>query len=133
MARADAREFLKANDLTYGPELCCCEDCRALWEPVPHDLLTDPDDPLSSFKERCSNCAFRPGSPEQQDIVRWMMVGESIDQCQGFHCHKGVPIEAGATHGYAYPTDGKGKVILWQNRLCRGYLDAVIKKHAVRR
>lgn len=107
----------------YGPVIAVCSRCRSLWEPVHHDLLWDPDDPLCAFSEPCDNCAFRPGSDELKDRKRWAEIKSSLQGTAGFYCHKGVPIEAGAEHGFAYPyTDGKP--VVQKMRLCRGWLNA---------
>lgn len=76
-----------------------CLDCKAVWEPFPAVYARDP---LAC--EPCDNCAFRPGSPEQQDPEGWKNLiaklkpgGDDRDYGwleQGrFFCHKGVPID----------------------------------------
>ena len=119
----------------YGPGLAVCANCKALWEPFKDDDIWDDDDHLCSFKEPCDNCAFRKGSPEQADRVEWAGIMESVKEHGGFFCHKGVPIETGAEHGFAYPSrevmvtvDGvTGKTSVPDRsklRSCRGYLNA---------
>lgn len=109
----------------FGPGLASCRNCGALWEPFSPEDIWDPDDPLCSFKEPCNNCAFRPGSNEQVDREKWIALVQSLKQGAGFYCHKGVPIEAGAEHGFAYPSDHH------KLRLCRGFLNALpgLRKH----
>jgi hypothetical protein len=125
----------------YGPGLAFCRNCECLWEPLDPAKLLDADDPqCSSFTEPCNNCAFRPGSPEQSDPEKWKSLIENLRHEDGrFYCHKGVPIESEAEHGYAYPTrtitiDVEGvprtaKVVsdVRKLRLCRGYLMALGK------
>lgn len=70
-----------------------CTDCDAVWEAFPASYARDP-----VCAEPCSNCAFRPGSPEQQDPERWKALIDSLkpngDWFSGrFYCHKGVPID----------------------------------------
>jgi hypothetical protein len=108
----------------YGPEIAACVACRALWEPLHHDLIWDPDDSLCAFKDPCDNCAFRPGSSEQRDKKEWASIKQNIEQSGGFYCHKGVPIEPGAKYGFAYPHDAEGKPERLKLRLCRGWLNA---------
>lgn len=103
----------------YGPGMALCPNCNCIWEPFSADQIWDPDDPVCSFRQPCNNCAFRPGSPEQQDAEKWRALIGSLRDGASFHCHKGVPIEAGAEHGFAYPKD-RHKL-----RLCRGYLNAL--------
>lgn len=118
----------------YGPGLAACADCSCLWEPYRLQDLLDADDPLSSFTEPCSNCAFRPGSPEQKKGV-WADLLQQLRDGGAFYCHKGVPIESDAEHGFAYPYRevvidvlGVVKTIRLPDkaklRLCRGYLRA---------
>lgn len=107
----------------YGPGLAVCLNCSALWEPFHPAQIWDPDDPVCSFKEPCNNCAFRPGSEEQQDQAEWIALIDSLRRGAGFYCHKGVPIEPGAEHGFAYPKD------ITKLRLCRGYLNALKGLH----
>lgn len=103
----------------YGPGLAACRNCRAIWEPFDMAEIWDPDDPLCTFREPCSNCAFRPGSPEQAAPAKWRKLIADLRAGAAFHCHKGVPIEPDAEHGFAYPKDRR------KLRTCRGYLDAL--------
>jgi len=91
-----------------------------MWEPFNPDAIWDRDDPLCSFKDPCNNCAFRPGSPEQNDAVKWKELIAQFDSGATFYCHKGVPIEPNAEHGFAYPDEGKNSKKL---RICRGWLN----------
>lgn len=112
---------------------CYNPACGALWEWFDAADLLDPGVEHSSFKEPCDNCAFRPGSPEQKDPARWRELMDSLKgenreignmhyaQAGRFYCHKGVPIRAGAEHGFAYPMKN-GQVDPSKLRLCRGYL-----------
>jgi hypothetical protein len=81
----------KDLDVEYG----ACGKCRALWEAFPPLYIEDP-----VCAEPCDNCAFRPGSPEQQDPEKWKALIASLkpEQSLGhftgkFFCHKGVPID----------------------------------------
>lgn len=103
----------------YGPGLAACVNCRTFWEPFDPEQIWDPGNPVCSFREPCNNCAFRPGSNEQQDRDKWITMIASLRQGAAFYCHKGVPIEPGAEHGFAYPKE-RTKL-----RLCRGYLNAI--------
>lgn len=123
----------------YGPGICVCKNCETLWEPIDPALIWDKSDPYCSSSEPCNNCAFRPGSPEQQDTEKWRDMILSLRQGEQFYCHKGVPIEAGAEHGFAYPQkeitvelEGVPPTNVMVSdrarlRLCRGYLNALGK------
>lgn len=102
----------------YGPGIAACMNCRAIWEPFDPAQILDPAEPLAAFRDPCGNCAFRPGSPEQADRDGWQTLLASLRQGASFYCHKGVPIDADAEHGFAYPA-ARNKL-----RLCRGYLNA---------
>ena len=72
-----------------------CRDCRACWEPFAANYVRDP-----VCADPCDNCAFRPGSPEQADPVKWKALIETLKPDGGdwwtggrFYCHKGVPID----------------------------------------
>lgn len=97
---------------------CLNPACEAIWEPFAEADLSDPSDRLSAFKSPCNNCAFRPGSPELQNPETWAEIKQSIEQHNGFYCHKGVPIAPESEHGFAYPKER------WRLRLCRGWLNA---------
>lgn len=109
-----------------------CKNCATAWEFFePADLL-DEGVRLSSFKEPCENCAFRPGSPEQQDPAKWKELLATLDLHPEtgwprgqFFCHKGVPLDPQRTSpsdsGFAYPYKN-GKFDTRKNRPCRGFL-----------
>lgn len=125
----------------YGPGLAVCRNCETMWEPFEPEQIWDATDPHCSFKEPCNNCAFRPGSPEQADPEKWKTLIDQLKCGASFYCHKGVPIEAGAEHGFAYPTrtvaldvEGvprteKQMSDIKKLRLCRGYLNALTALH----
>lgn len=102
----------------YGPGLATCRSCTAVWEPFDMAQIWDPDDPVCAFREPCNNCAFRPGSPEQSDPEKWRDLIAKLRGGAHFYCHKGVPIEPGTEHGFAYPKE-RAKL-----RLCRGFINA---------
>lgn len=108
----------------YGPDIANCQNCGAIWEPFDPEQIWDTDDPVCSFKEPCNNCAFRPGSNEQQDREKWKDLIGGLRQGGSFYCHKGVPIEPDTEHGFAYPDHDRTKL-----RLCRGYLNALTGLH----
>ena len=135
-----------ANDPTlqhkgYGPGLAVCINCKTLWEPFDPAQVWDKSEPHCSFKEPCNNCAFRPGSTEQSDPEKWKLLLDQLKCGAQFYCHKGVPIEPEAEHGFAYPTrvlvvdiEGvprteKHVVDPKKLRLCRGYLNACMALH----
>lgn len=109
----------------YDRELEGCRRCKAIWEAVPRELIWDPPDPLCSFSEPCGNCAFRPGSPEQQDREGWREMIADLQAGVGFYCHKGVPIDPDSPHGFRYPTRDDGTPDRGRMRLCRGYLNMI--------
>lgn len=88
----------------YAATLRVCSNCGAAWEPFDEADLLDAGARYSSFREPCSNCAFRKGSPEQSDPQRWAELMESLGWTGGrFYCHKGVPIDIKSEDGFAYP------------------------------
>ncbi len=120
---------------SYGPGLATCRNCKTIWEPFQPEHVWDRDDPYSSFHDPCNNCAFRPGSPEQHDTEKWKSLLDSLKCGAHFYCHKGVPIEPDAEHGFAYPqrtivTKFAGQHIETKTsdrtklRFCRGFLNA---------
>lgn len=125
----------------YGPGIATCLNCKAVWEPFDPAQIWDPSDPHCSFKEPCNNCAFRPGSPEQTDLEKWKALLDQLKCGASFYCHKGVPIEPDAEHGFAYPgrtvtVDIEGAPMTEKHiadksklRLCRGYLNACAALH----
>ena len=64
-------------------EACVCFDCVQLFVP---ENRTNPD------KQMCNDCAFRPNSPERQDLYKWAEIIRAtiVDQEHPFHCHKGL-------------------------------------------
>lgn len=103
----------------YGHRLAICADCGIAWEPIDEAHVWDRTDRYCSGKEPCDNCAFRPGSHEQEDRQKWQKLIASLKHGSGFYCHKGVPIDPGSEHGFKYPADRR------QLPLCRGYLNAI--------
>lgn len=82
-------------------EIGVCGDCGAAWEPFPALYVEDP-----VCAEPCDNCAFRSGSPEQQDKEKWKALLASLQPHPSgfgftgrFFCHKNVPIDQGKGPG----------------------------------
>jgi hypothetical protein len=71
-----------------------CLSCGALWETFPPLYVED-----SVCAEPCDNCAFRPGSPEQEDPEHWRSMIETLKPdgkgwfTGRFYCHKNTPID----------------------------------------
>lgn len=104
----------------YARTVRGCLNCNTLWEPFDEADLLDEGERWSSFKHPCNNCAFRKGSPEQSDPVRWQELMDQLGWYEGrFYCHKGVPISAENENGFDYPDPPKPNKM----RLCRGYLN----------
>lgn len=102
----------------YAQKIEICANCKAAWEPFDPTALLDHDDPSSSFREPCDNCAFRPGSTEQRNPETWAKLMAGLKAGDGrFYCHKGVPLDPGGEDGFAYPKHKPSKM-----RLCRGWL-----------
>lgn len=118
----------------YATVLRVCGNCRTAWEPFEESALLDEGVRYSSFKDPCDNCAFRPGSYEQQDKEKWKEliaqlefdVDQGLMQSHRFYCHKGVPLDVehktASDSGFAYPYTEDGKPIVAKLRACRGYL-----------
>lgn len=128
----------KVNDipcppgLFYGDKVQICTNpaCKAMWEPFDPAQLLD-DHHLSCFKEPCDNCAFRPGSPEQQDTRQWKDMIAALKKgglSGGFFCHKGVPIDPDSPDGFAYPRNKEGVPIRRKLRICKGWLNMIGKQ-----
>jgi len=107
----------------YARVIRVCANCKTLWEPFDPVETIDPDDRYASFKDPCNNCAFRKGSPEQEDKEEWAKTMASLKGGNRFYCHKGVPIDINNDHGFAYPGGGQETRKM---RLCRGYLNAIV-------
>jgi len=122
-----------------------CHDCRAMWEPFPDVYVRD-----VVCAEPCDNCAFRPGSPEQRDPVRWRELMSALKPAPSddygfntgwFYCHKGVAIDMTKGPGnFLFPKrpltldgepvrnpDGTVKMIEDTRRMrtCSGFLQVV--------
>lgn len=104
----------------YAGVLRVCANCATAWEPFEVSDLMDQSDQLSSFNHPCGNCAFRKGSPEQQDKEKWDSKLISMSFGNSFHCHKGVPVTPGEGHGFDYPKKHS------ELRICRGYLNSIV-------
>lgn len=127
----------------HGPGLAACGNCGSAWEFFTEDKLLDPE-PCSSFTEPCNNCAFRKGSPEQDDPYLWMKIKEGVEAAEPFYCHKGVPITPNVKNGFAYPERTVTMELAGHRvetkvpdqsklRMCRGWLNsrfAQIRKEA---
>jgi hypothetical protein len=113
----------------YSREIEVCLNCKVIWETFDPAHLLDKDMPTtSSFLEPCSNCAFRPGSPEQKDAGAWCQLVEQLKRGASFYCHKGVPIDPASEDGFAYPQDANGNKLQHKLRLCRGYLNMLSRQ-----
>jgi hypothetical protein len=111
----------------YARIVRVCANCKTLWEPFAVEDLKNPTERLSVFKSPCNNCAFRKGSPEQQDEEEWAKTMASLQGGAMFFCHKGTAIEPGSEHGFAYPGGGTDtKTLIRKGRLCRGYLNSIV-------
>lgn len=64
-----------------------CRECGTVWEAYPLNWCED-----VVGAEPCDNCAFRPGSPEQNDPEGWRKLIEMLRAGGEFRCHKGAPI-----------------------------------------
>lgn len=93
-----------------------CVSCGALWE---RETRANP------VAEQCSECAFLPGSPEQQDPEEWRkIIAETVQKHGMFLCHKRVPFTFDAVDGkidYRF-RDADGKV--QHGTPCAGWLRA---------
>lgn len=124
----------------YARTLEVCGNCGTAWEPMPPGgAHVDSDGTPFPFPEPCDNCAFRPGSHEQQDTAAWKETMASLKAGAQFYCHKGVPVTPGSGHGFAYPEkkDPAASDLACQPvmvadrrklRTCRGYLN-MISRH----
>jgi hypothetical protein len=116
-----SRTVSQALTKFYAADIRVCANCSTAWEPFDPKELLDVDMPkTSSFLHPCGNCAFRKGSPEQNDPVRWAELRGELEIGHRFYCHKGVPVTPESEHGFDYPDGGKTPSKL---RLCRGYLN----------
>lgn len=107
----------------YARTLTVCGNCGTAWEAFAQADLLDMDLRYSSFREPCDNCAFRPGSNEQQDLERWKGILADCKENGGrFYCHKGVPLALKSEDGFDYPKTRDGRHDVKRLRPCRGYL-----------
>lgn len=97
-----------------------CRECGAAWEAYPPDWCPD-----VVGAEPCDNCAFRPGSPEQQDPVEWKAMIDRLRAGGEFKCHKGAPMLGllDATRGGNLEFDKDW--ILKHGRTCAGFMRMV--------
>lgn len=125
----------------YGPGLAVCIACECMWEPFDLNDQLDAEEPHSSFKKPCNNCAFRKGSNEQRNPAKWRALLDKLMLGGTFFCHKGVPLAPKSDDGFEYPrktimVDFAGEQIettvyeVMNMRLCRGYLDRMYKLRA---
>jgi hypothetical protein len=77
-----------------GTDLDVCLECHKGWERIPTGEAFRVDGELLSFKVMCDNCAFRKGSPERADRLRWGELQQTLARGGEFYCHKGVPLKA---------------------------------------
>lgn len=107
----------------YARSLRVCANCRCAWEPFDRRDVLHPQERASAFKEPCNNCAFRPGSPEQNDPKRWAELMGHLKRNGIFFCHKGVPLAPDSEDGFDYPKRRDGRHDTSKLRICRGYLN----------
>lgn len=108
----------------YARVLRVCGNCKTAWEPFDEGDLLDQGERNSSFKTPCNNCAFRKGSPEHEDPVKWQALIDKLGWWDGhFYCHKGLPITPAIEDAFAYPKNRDGKPDVGKLRLCRGFLN----------
>ena len=91
-----------------------CLSCRTIFVAYPDNWCRDP------FQaEPCDDCAFRPGSPEQQDPERWAARMSRLKSDTLFYCHKGMPVDVDiAEQRTDYRADLPPE---HRRRLCAGY------------
>ena len=106
-----------------------CYNCKAAWEPFPLEGYIEDE----VCAEPCDNCAFRPGSPEQEDKAEWKALIDTLRPdgdgwFQGrFYCHKEVPIDLSkGPSNFLYPQKpGPDGALVWDTskmRTCSGFL-----------
>lgn len=131
------RTALIDNDVSdfYASRLEVCANCRTVWEPMPAGgTHLDDDGTPFAFGKPCDNCAFRKGSPEREDPEAWKSLIKKLESWDGqFYCHKGVPIDPTSEDGFRYPKHRDGKQNIRKLRLCRGYLNAVVRRKLTER
>jgi hypothetical protein len=82
------RTTLPPTALSHQPTAYdLCRDCACVWEAYPDDWCEDVVGAAS-----CDNCAFRSGSPEQQNPDEWRALVAELRAGREFRCHKGAPI-----------------------------------------
>lgn len=110
--------------LVDSSHIAGCTKCQTLWEPFSPSDLSSPNNPNSIFKKPCENCAFRPGSPEREDPVKWQALWEELILTQGsaFFCHKGVPLSTEEGQSHEHPKCPDGTYDTKNMRHCAGWL-----------
>lgn len=104
-----------------------CVECLTLWEPFDPAALVDwdHDDQNRPFAKPCDNCAFRQGSPEREDTVKWELLIQNIllAECGAFFCHKGVPLELNVPgQSHDHPKFPDGNFDYGRSRMCAGFI-----------
>jgi hypothetical protein len=112
-----SRTALPATALSNRPtDYDLCRDCGTVWEAYPDDWCTD-----VVGAEPCDNCAFRPGSPEQEDAAHWRWLIGLLRAGGQFRCHKGAPIDGLEKGEVQFDADWVGK----HGRSCAGFMRMV--------
>ena len=113
-----------AHLLIDGQSISGCIKCKCLWEPFSPDALSIPEDLNSIFSAPCDNCAFRPGSLEREDPIKWQELQESLilNPNSVFYCHKGVPLSREEGQSHDHPRCPDGSYDTDKMRPCAGWL-----------
>lgn len=102
-----------------GVQMDCCGRCSIVWER---------EERANPHAERCDNCAFRPGSPEQRDPEKWREIVDGTVRKHGvFYCHKRVPATIGEK-GYEFQHEIGADGLVCNATECVGWLDAVLAR-----
>ena len=106
-----------------GDEHYACMDCKVMWEPFAAEDQLDPEEEYASFKVPCDNCAFRKGSPERSDKLKWELLISRFESGGSFVCHKGVPLSFKEGESHDHPKTPDGEFDMTRVRYCRGFLN----------
>ena len=99
-----------------------CAACSMAWE-----VETRP----KPLRERCENCAYRPGSPESLDPEKRRWLARIVREGEPYHCHKGLPFKIDASERPIRT----GPFLIWRDtpegrdhvatlKLCAGWIAA---------